>query len=243
MYSLTNEQIAFIEDDIRRNGIETEEVRENLLDHICCIVEQTMKEGDHFEGVYQQTIQQFYETELKEIEKETQYLLTFKNYYVMKKLMIISGTSSAFLLLVGSFFKAMHLPGAGVLLVLGVVFFSMVFLPMLYVVKSKELKTAGDKGVLGLSIAMGSLLCLAAMFKVMHWPGANVMWISGIGISLIALLPLYFFNGIKNPDRRLNTIVTSVILVGVLGVLFMLTRVHRPVNNTVYQPTGQVEKR
>lgn len=241
MYCLTDEQIAFIESDIRRNGIETEEVRENLLDHICCILEQSIKTGDQFNDVYRETIKQFYTSDLKEIEEETQYLLTFKNYYVMKRSMIISGASSAFLLLVGSFFKTMHWPGAGVLLVLGITFFSVVFLPMLFVVKSKELKQGSEKRVLGLGIALGSLLCLAAMFKVMHWPGANIMWISAIVVGLVVLLPLYFFNGIKNPDKRLNTIITSVILVGILGVLFTLTRVHKTVDKTAYQPAEQVQ--
>ena len=79
MICLTDQQVEYILDDIRRNGIETEDLQLNLLDHICCIIEQNMQEGDQFEQVYRETIVQFYETNLKEIEVETQYLLTYKN--------------------------------------------------------------------------------------------------------------------------------------------------------------------
>ncbi len=236
MYCITEEQIEFILNDIRRNGIETEDLQYNLLDHICCIIEQSIREGDHFEDVYRQVIKQFYKTELKEIEVETQYLLTFKNYYVMKKLMMISGAFSAFVLLVGSIFKIMHWPGAGILLVSGIASFSLFFLPILFLLKAKELKSANDKWILGLGVAMGALLCLSAMFKVMHWPGANIMWIVGLGVSSLLLLPLYFLNGISNPDKKLNTIVTTFILIGVLGVLLTLTQIGKsPADKTAYE--------
>ena len=86
MYCITEQQIAYILNDIRRNGVETEDLQLNLLDHICCILEQTLKEDDDFERFYHQTIKQFYRKELREIEEETINLLTFKNYYSMKKI-------------------------------------------------------------------------------------------------------------------------------------------------------------
>lgn len=235
MYCITDEQIEFILDDIRRNGIETEDLQLNLLDHICCILEQSVQEGDRFEDVYQQVIQQFYKTELKEIESETQYLLTFKNYYAMKRSMMISGASSALLLFTGSVFKIMHWPGAGILLVLGITFFSLLFLPVLFLLKSRELSMVKDKAILGLGVSMGALLCMASLFKVMHWPGANVMWMIALMISSLVLLPLYFFNGIRNPDKKFNTIVTTFILIGVLGVLLTLTKINITSSETAYQ--------
>lgn len=242
MYCITDEQIEFILNDIRRNGIETEDLQLNLLDHICCIIEQSIQEGDRFEDVYHQVIKRFYETELKEIETETQYLLTFKNYYVMKRSMIISGGLSAFLLLIGSIFKIMHWPGAGILLVLGISSFSLLFLPILFLLKSKELKSGNEKFILGLGVAMGALLCMASLFKVMHWPGANVMWMVALAISTLLLLPMYFLNGISNPEKKLNTIVTSFILIGVLGVLLALTQIRRTPVQTAYQQKEQVIK-
>jgi hypothetical protein len=90
MYCITDEQIEYILNDIRRNGVEMEDLQLNLLDHICCIMEQELKETDDFEQFYLKTVRRFYNTELREIEEETINLLTFKNYYAMKKTMIVS---------------------------------------------------------------------------------------------------------------------------------------------------------
>ena len=59
MYCITDEQIDYILNDIRRNGVETEDLQLNLLDHICCIIEQNLDEYDDFESFYQQIIKQF----------------------------------------------------------------------------------------------------------------------------------------------------------------------------------------
>ena len=45
MYNLSEQQIEYILNDIRRNGVEMEDLQLNLLDHICCIIEQNLKEG------------------------------------------------------------------------------------------------------------------------------------------------------------------------------------------------------
>lgn len=239
MYQISDEQVTYILNDIRRRGVEMEDLQLNLLDHVCCIIEQNLETGGDFEGFYEQTIIGFHPGELKEIEEETINLLTFKNYYFMKRSMIISGGSSAFLLLIGSIFKLMHWPGAGILLLLGIVFFSLIFLPILYMMKYKELESLNDKLILGMGTSMGALFCLSSLFKVMHWPGANVMWVLALGISSVVLLPLYFFNGIKKPEKRLNTLITSFILIGFLGVLLTLTQVHKKVEHVV---TTQIEQ-
>jgi len=227
MYCISDEQVEYIFNDIRRHGVEMEDLQYNLLDHICCIIEHNLEDGDDFESFYQQTIRQFYKNELKEIEEETINLLTFKNYYAMKKLMIISGASAAIILLIGSLFKLAHWPGAGVLFVTGMVLFSLIFLPLLFVLKTKEAGSARDKVVLTTGTLVGILYCLSALFLVMHWPGARIMQFSTLILSFFVLLPLYFFNGIRKPEARLNTIITTIILVGVLGVQFLMTPVHK----------------
>ena len=79
MYCLNEKQIDFILDDIRRNGVELEDLQSNLLDHICCIIEQELEENGDFEQFYFSTIKKFYKNELREIEEETISLLNFKN--------------------------------------------------------------------------------------------------------------------------------------------------------------------
>jgi hypothetical protein len=159
---------------------------------------------------------------MREIEEETINLLTFKNYYSMKKLMISSGSLSAGAFIAGSLFKGMHWPGAGILLTIGIAVFSLLFLPLLFVLKAREVTATRDKIVIALGCLVGTMFSLATLFTIMHWPGATMLWFSSIGLSGFVLLPVYFFTGIRRPETKLNTILMSILLVGVTGLMFTL---------------------
>ena len=60
MYHLSDQQVDHILDDISKHGIKLESLQQNLLDHICIILEETLQEGDDFEQIYQQVIKTFY---------------------------------------------------------------------------------------------------------------------------------------------------------------------------------------
>jgi hypothetical protein len=89
MYSITDEQIEFILNDIKQRGVKIESLQLNLLDHICCIIEKDPEAEHDFEKVYEKTIRTFFKTELAEIEKETLILLKFKHYYAMKRVLYL----------------------------------------------------------------------------------------------------------------------------------------------------------
>jgi hypothetical protein len=220
MYCITEQQIEYILSDIRRNGIEMEDLQLNLLDHICCMAEHNLKEGDDFERFYKTTIKQFYKKELREIEAETIQLLTFKNYFMLKKIMIGSGAISVFAFLAGSFFKIMHWPGAGILLVLAIVLISFLFLPLVFILKAREVNTGLEKFTVAIGTILAILFCMDILFTVQHWPGANILWLSTVSVSLFIFIPLYFFTGIRKPETRTNTILTTIMLVGFTGLLF-----------------------
>jgi hypothetical protein len=224
MYQLDNTQIDFISNDIRARGVEMESLQQDLLDHVCCIIEQNLEERGDFEHFYQKTIQTFYKDALWEIEEETISLLTFKNYYTMKKTMIISGAISAFGMTFGIFFKFMHWPGASVLILLGIFSASFLFLPLLFTLKAKEKQNTKDKVVLFIGALAASLVSLSILFKIQHWPYANMMGMSSIAIMLILFLPVYFFSGIRNPEARVNTIASSVVIILGAGLIFTLIR-------------------
>lgn len=223
MYVLTDEQIEFILNDIRRNGIELEELQLDLLDHICCVIETELTPEKNFEEVYRSILPRFYKRSLREIEEETQLLLTFKNYYTMKKIMIISGTFSAFTVLIGSLFKVMHWPGAALLFVMAIALFSFIFLPILSVIRIKEQTKTNDKIVIIAAAIFGSAISLAILFKVMHWPFATLLWTSALAILFFIFLPIYFFGGIRNPETKTNTIVSSILILTAGGLLFLIT--------------------
>lgn len=224
MYNLSEAQIEFILDDIRRDGIELEDLQLNLLDHICCIIEQELEANGDFEHFYQQTKRRFYNHRLAELEEETYLLLTFKHYYAMKKLMIGSGIFAASVFSLGIFFKFMYWPGASIMIVVGIVLFSLLFLPLYFTLKIKEEKTTRDKILVGLTSIITISISMAVLFKIMHWPGANMMGLLAVGLLGLVFLPLYLITGIRNPETKVNTIVSSIMIVAGCGLFLSLAR-------------------
>lgn len=224
MYCLNEKQIDFILNDIRRNGVELEDLQSNLLDHICCIIEQELEENGDFEQFYFSTIKKFYKNELREIEEETISLLTFKNYYVMKKTMLVSGVVSASFLTLGIILKFLYMPGAAVGIVLGIGGMSFVFLPLLFLLKIKEQKETKNKVLIGLGTFAGILMTLGILFKIMFWPGANMMALTSLLILLFVFLPVYFFTGFRNPETKVNTVVSSILILTGCGLFLTLVR-------------------
>lgn len=223
MYCITDQQIEYILNDIRRRGVEMEDLQLNLLDHICCIIEQELEDDGDFERFYEHTVRQFYKKDLGEIEEETINLLTHKNFYQMKKIMIYSGIYTVAAFILGSFFKLMYWPGAAVLLCSAIFAFSLVFLPTVCRLKIKETGNERDKWIMAGATVLGALYCIGTLFMLQRWPGARIIWLGTLGLTFIAFLPAYFFTGIRKPEARVNTIVTTVMLLGFLGLQFALT--------------------
>ena len=232
MYTLSEQQVDYILRDIKSRGVEMEDLQVSLLDHICCIIEREFEPDGDFESFYRKTISKFFKKELREIEEETILLLTFKNYYAMRKTMIITGTVSVVGFTVGSFFKIMHWPGANVMLLLGIAIASLIFLPLLFILKTKEANSSRDKIVLGVGVIFGILISLSTLFKILHWPYGNSMWLTSLGILFFIFLPIYFFSGIRNPETKINTITSSMLILFAGGLLFTLTNI-RPARDLV----------
>lgn len=226
MYCISEKQIDFILDDISARGIEMVGLQQDLLDHICCVIEHNLDEDGDFESFYSATISSFYKMELKEIEEETINLLIHKNYYVMKKIMLVSGMLSASILTFGLIFKFMYWPGAAVMIFAGILLLSFVFLPLLFVLKAKEKKENKDKIIIGLGALASISLSLGVLFKIMHWPFANILCISALMIMVFLFLPIYYSSGIKNPDTKVNTTVSSILII--VGSALILTLVRSP---------------
>jgi hypothetical protein len=85
MYCLSDEQIDFIATDIRHRGIHLQGLHENLLDHICIIIEEKLEESAEFETLYSSVIKSFYRNELKEIEEEALFMVQYNRHWVLSR--------------------------------------------------------------------------------------------------------------------------------------------------------------
>lgn len=224
MYQLSDQQITFILDDIRRNGIELEDLQLNLLDHICCIIEQELEENGDFEHFYRKTITRFYKKELGEIEEEANYLLQFKHYYAMKKTMLVSGVTSVSMLSLGLILKFLHMPGAGILLVSGIFLLSLLFLPLMMILRLKEKTESTDKLLVVLGVFSAITMSLGVLFKIMYWPGANMLSMISLLNILFIFLPFYFYNGLRKPETKTNTAISGMLIFTGCGLILTLIR-------------------
>jgi hypothetical protein len=224
MYHLSNNQVDFILDDIKKRGIQIDSLQQNLLDHICCMLENEMKPDDDFEKIYSITIQKFYKNELIEIEQETNYLLTFKNFYFMKKVLILSGIAAAASFVLGSVLKIMHWPGSLAFYILAISDCSFLFLPLLFLIKNKELKSVQEKLVLASGVIVGILYCTAVVGKILQLDFAKngILWLIYIGFALFVFVPLYFFTGIRKPEMKINTVVVTLLFIIFISSQFLM---------------------
>ena len=222
MRNVSEEEVEFILSDIEARGVVLEDLRDNLLDHMCCIIEDEMSETEDFKVFYESVLPRFFKENLQEIQVETDNLIKFKNFYSMKKIMKISGIATVFFTTAGAILKTMHLPGAGVAIVLGGFTFSLLFLPLLIAVKFKDEESKIDKTVFSFGFLIAIILSAGLIFKLMHWPMANVMLLSSTVIFTFVYVPVYFFTRVKRAELRFNTIVNSVMMMACGGIFFSL---------------------
>ena len=225
MHKVTDEQVDFILEDIAKKGIVTEDVRYNILDHVCCILENEMPDGTNFVEFYKNTIARFYRKELQEIEEETKQLITFKYYHAMKRTAKITGLVSVLLILIGSVMKLQHLLGANILFVLGFAIFSLVFIPLNIIMKLRDDKEKYNRIVMTLGFTLTLTGTIGLLFKLMHWPYANILFIGSVAIFGLVFIPIYFFINYRRPETKFNAIINSTFMIAAAGMLFALITV------------------
>jgi hypothetical protein len=97
MYCVSDQQMDFILGDLRSLGIVTESLQQNLLDHICIIIEQGLEENGDFHQFYASTVKTFYKKSLGELEEEALFLLSYK------RPLLVLGRTAFFILLFSIF--------------------------------------------------------------------------------------------------------------------------------------------
>jgi hypothetical protein len=243
MYSLSDEQVEYIISDIKSRGIELEEIQNSLVDHVCCIIEETYTGEEDFQDFYLKTISGFFTEELKEIEEETIRLLTFKNYYAMKNTMNISGFISSVLMAVGAFFKIMHWPGASLLLIIGILIFSFVFIPVLITLKFKQEGRKTEKFIFTVGLICFLAAVTGILFKTQHWPFANLIMRTTLLVFVFGYIPAYFLTNFRIQEKKFSTIINSVLMLAGGGLLLALSNPFnsKKVDNNLIKIADQLE--
>ena len=111
----------------------------------------------------------------------------------MKNIILFSGVLSALTLLLGNIFKTFHLPGAALIITLAIAIFVIVFIPMVVLKTFQSENTLRGK----MRITFGNLLALigvtGVLFKIMHWPTANILLCSSMIFFIAAYIPILLY--------------------------------------------------
>jgi hypothetical protein len=130
----------------------------------------------------------------------------------MKNKMYIFGIVLLILFTIGAIFKMNHLSGAGIVIAVSLILFSLVFCPMALVSAYRaEGKHAFIYVAGGITIAINFA---GALFKILHWPGAGIMLTIAIILPFILFLPAYLiYQGRKGARNIRNLILVLFLLV------------------------------
>ena len=76
---VTAEQVAIIKKQVEQSGIINETLRDDVLDHLCCVVEIKLSKGKNFDQALQEAMHELAPEGLIELQRETVFLLNSKN--------------------------------------------------------------------------------------------------------------------------------------------------------------------
>jgi len=192
---LTTDQENIIENFVDAQGLKIRTLRDDVIDHLCCVVESELGKDKSFEYLLDKAIMDLAPNGLIEIENKTMFLLNSKRIIIMKKLMYIIGFVGSLALTGGVTFKMLHMPGANELFIFGFLTLLLVFIPLFAINRYKVaiLKTISERMKIILGVVSAIITGLSGVFKLFHLQGADLLLVLGTFVFAFGFLPFYFF--------------------------------------------------
>jgi hypothetical protein len=216
MPELSLRNIDQISTDIRKQEITFPHLADELIDHLCCDVENEMQNGMSFHDAYVAVKEKIGHRRLKEIQEETLYAVDSK-YRQMKSTMKISAIAGTVLLGFAALFKIMHWPGAGIMMILGAFTLAFVFMPSALTVLWKETHS-GKRLFLYISAFVTAMLfIIGVVSKIQHWPLAALILMVASLSGIFAFIPALLGAKLKDQENRSKKI---VYILGAAGLIF-----------------------
>lgn len=144
----------------------------------------------------------------------------------MKKSSYIIGIISLSIILIGTTFKASHLPGASILLTVGIGCLSFIFLPIVYFQLLRSTNDGLLKWVYHAAFISFFIDFVGMLFKIMHWPGASKLLMIGIPLPFILFLPFYISYHNKRKLKTDNSFFGILLFMIYLGVFSSLLAIN-----------------
>jgi hypothetical protein len=221
MPELSIQNIERVTRDVKKQEIVFSHLFDELIDHICCDIENEMRDGLTFLEAYSKVRQKIGSRRLKEIQEETLYEVDTK-YRYMKNIMKISGIAGTVLSGFAALFKIQHWPGAGVMMTLGAAILAFVFLPSALGVLWKETHNKSRLFLFISAFLSGMFFILGILFKVQHWFGAGTLLMIATATGILCFIPSLVINRFRYQEDRIKR---PVCILGASGLIFYVAGV------------------
>lgn len=212
---LSLDQLRLVERDVQMEGITYSHLEYDLLDHVCCDIEDRMQKGISFDDAYKAVKLDVGIQGLRRVQEET-LLLINKNYRMMKKSMKTLGTIALAGVSIAALAKLMHWPGASILIILSTFAVSTIFFPAALYVWYKEVFQKKNGFIVILAFFAGFTFMYGTLFRLMHWPFGGPLLVIGEFLTILTLI----IGGIKYINSKNSKIYPKGILVtGLVGLI------------------------
>jgi hypothetical protein len=178
-----------------------------------------MQQGLPFDEAYRKVKAKIGFRGLRKIQEDTLYVVDSK-YRNMKKLMKISGVAGTIMLGFAAIFKINHWPLAGMLITLGAFVLSFLFLPSALVVLWKETKNQKKLILFISAFIAGVAFIFGMLFKIQHWPGANIAILAGLVTGAFLFVPSLLIQLFGDNEKKHKRF---LYVIGALSILLYAT--------------------
>jgi hypothetical protein len=202
-YKLSENDIDFIKAEVKKSEISFSHLEEEIIDHICCMVEEFINQGYSFDAAFKAVRKDLGMDSLKAIEIQTLILIN-KKFNAMKKTLKISGIIGLSAIAMGSFMKIMHWQGASIVILFGFTSLLLAYLPALWLTLRKEkiLKRKMQMSYIGILAAFA--LLMSVLFTNQNWPYSDYLRLISWILMLIFLVMIYKHVMQSEENRVLN---------------------------------------
>jgi hypothetical protein len=193
---LTDRQTEQIWLDLSAEGMRDTRLKAEVLDHFCCRIEELMTEGLSFDQAYQMARTAITPQGAGDIQAEDQFMIALSKQKPMKQFFYLSAFLATFLLMSGFLFRTMHHALGGAVLLAGhaCLLFGVLPAVMVFFVRHLRYHTAADKVRVLAGVAGGAMFGVGSIFKILHYPLASILSISGLSLLILLFLPLFFWH-------------------------------------------------
>jgi len=193
---ISDDQVDYVINEIDKSGITDLQLKDNLIDHFCCLIEIELDKGEAFLSAYEKAYKSTTPNGIDEIQEETLFLLNYKKIKLLKISLHLNGFIFSMILSTGCLFIILKLPYAAILVISGLCGLVFIFFPLLLInhfkhevsaVLSQKLKII----IGGLSLIM---ITLGTCLKLMHLKGAALILVVGFVVLGLGFFPYLFFS-------------------------------------------------